>query len=46
MYIGTLLPDHGVGNPDFWLVYVGDDPPHWEDPGGVLPPDGTADYGE
>ena len=33
-------------NPYFCIGYVVGDPPHWEDPGGVPPPGGAADYWE
>ena len=44
MYIGTLLPDHGLVNPDFFLRGVVGDSPYLEDPGEVLPLVGTAEY--
>ena len=46
MDVGPFLPGHYTGCPTIWLRDMGGDPPHWDSPGGVLPPVGTEDYGE
>ena len=43
--IGTFIHVHFICHTDLWIGDRGDNPSHWEVPGGVQPPGGMMNRG-